>query len=826
MRFSVRRMHQSTKAELPYNSLLQSCVDRKSISDGKQLHAHLLKSGTDIKNVFLNNNLVVMYTKCGAIEDARQVFEKMAVRNEFSWTAIIEGYARQEYPMQALALFYQMQKAGAHPDHFIFPIVIKVCAGLEALHQGKEIHDYLIKTGFESNVFSGSALVNMYAKCGELEDARQVFDKMPERNVVGWNALIAGYAQNGYGDQAIEFFEKMQLEGIKPNVISWNAIIAGHVQNDHGKEALKLFRQMQLAGVEANSVTMASVLPAYASFASVKEIHDYIMRCGLGINAFVGSALIGVYVKCGSVEHARHVFDKMSQRDVVSWNAMITGYAQSGQVDEALNLFHQMQLAGLKPDLITWNAMIDGYARNGYSSEALKFFQEMQWAGFKADLITWNMIIARYAQNGHGDEALKLFQQMQSEGVKPNVKSWTALIAGYSQNGERDKALKLFCQMQLAGVKPNSVTIASILPACANLAGLQLGKEIHAYAIRNGFESDLFVGSAIVDMYAKCGNIANARQVFHKMSQRNVVTWNAMISGYAMHGHGENALRLFYQMKEAGVKPDHVTFTGVLSACSHAGLVDEGWQYFAHMNRDYGIIPSMEHYACLVDLLGRAGLLDEAQEFINKMPLKPDACVWGALLGACRVHCNVELGERVAEYLFEFEPQNAGNYVLLSNIYASAGRWEDVLNVRNMMNNRGLKKEPGCSWIEVNNRVHAFLTGDKSHPQSQKIYAMLQSLAGQMEEAGYVADTSFVLWDVEEKEHILCGHSERLAIAFGLVNTCPRTSIRVIKNLRVCGDCHTATKFISKIVGREIFVRDTNRFHHFKNGLCSCGDYW
>nr|ADE77588.1 unknown [Picea sitchensis] len=312
------------------------------------------------------------------------------------------------------------------------------------------------------------------------------------------------------------------------------------------------------------------------------------------------------------------------------------------------------------------------------------------------------------------------------------------------------------------------------------------------------------------------------------MSNKNVVSWNAMIVGYGMHGHGEDALVLFTQMQQRGVKPNEITFISVLSACSHAGLVDEGWKCYNCMTLDYAITPTVEHYACMVDLLGRAGHLNEAWDFIEKMPIEPGASVWGAFLGSCRIHCNIELGERVAELLLNLDPDNAGYYVLLSNIYAAAGRWDDVAKVRKMMKEKDVKKSPGCSLIEVNNKLHSFVVGDISHPQTEAIYAMLETLARQMEAVGYVPCTDFVLHDVEEeiKENMLFAHSEKLAIAFGLISTRSGTSIRITKNLRVCGDCHSATKFISKIVKREIIMRDLNRFHHFKDGLCSCGDYW
>eukprot|EP01018_Ginkgo_biloba_P002445 Gb_38364 [translate_table: standard] len=879
-----------------YASLLHVCASTKSLVEGKQIHARMLKCGLD-ESTFLGVKLVSMYCKCGSVMDARLVFDNLPSRELFSWTSMIGGYVSQGHFEDTLTFFYEMQRLGIKPDNFIFPSVLKACASLATLQQGKEIHNYILRNGFESDVVVANALIDMYSKCRRIENAHQLFDKMSERDIISWNTMISCYMQNGCGNEALSLLHQMQLAGIKPNVITWNAIIAAYGQNGQDYEALGFFSQMQLSEVKPNSVTLVSVLPSCANLAAVeqgKEIHAYIIRSGVELDIFIGSALVDMYAKCGNLRDARQLFDKMPQRNDVLWNVMISGYAQNGHGEEALELFHHMQLSGLNPSVVTWNGLISGCTQSARDEDALELFHQMLLAkvkpdsftfgsvitacssladleqgkeihsriirsGFETDVfagsalvdmyvkcgstedarrvfeniaqknaVSWNAMIAGYGHNGQGDEALKLFRQMELAGVKPDMISWNALIAGYSQNGQSHEALKLLRQMQYSGFKPNSFTFVTILPACAGLAVLEQGREIHACIIRSAVESDVFVGSALVDMYAKCSSIQDARKVFDKIYQKNVVSWNVMISGYAMHGYGEVALRLFHEMQKAGLKPDDITFTGVLSACSHAGLVDEGWQYFHSISQDYGLTPRMEHYACMVDLLGRAGHLDEAYNFIEKMPLEPDACVWGALLGACRIHCNVELGKCVSEQLFVIEPQNGGNYVLLSNIYAATGRWDDAVKVRKLMKDKRLRKIPGCSWIQVKKRMHAFFVRDKSHSQNKEINAVLESLDGQMKEAGYVPDTNFALHDVEkeEKEYILCGHSERQAIAFGLINTCSGTPIRIIKNLRVCGDCHSAAKFISKIVGREIFMRDASRFHHFKGGLCSCRDYW
>lgn len=464
--------------------------------------------------------------------------------------------------------------------------------------------------------------------------------------------------------------------------------------------------------------------------------------------------------------------------------------------------------------------MITGYLQNGMMEEAWQVFDKMP----ERNLVSWNAMIAGYAQNGKLRVARDLFDLMPQR----NLGSWNSMIVGYAQSGHGEKSFELLFEMQMANVKADQATFASVLSACASLEALEQGKCVHGYIIESGFMSDVSVGNALITMYAKCGCIEDAKSVFDNISKKNYVSCNAMIAAYAQHGYGNEALQLFEQMKQTGMKPNHITFVGVLSACSHAGLVAEGCYYFHSMSRDYCIAPQADHYACMVDLLGRAGHLDEADKLINEMPFNPDAVVLGALLGACRIHMNVNLGERVAERLFELEPLNSSTYVLLSNIYAVAGRWDDVGKVRMIMKARGVIKKAGCSWVKIKNKVHVFQEGDIMHPQMEKIYSALHELERQMREVGYVPDTNFVLHDVEEqqKEQSLSQHSEKLAIAFGLISTPPGTMIRIMKNLRVCGDCHNAIKFISKIVAREIVVRDPKRFHHFKMGFCSCRDYW
>ncbi|PKI52478.1 hypothetical protein CRG98_027050 [Punica granatum] len=391
------------------------------------------------------------------------------------------------------------------------------------------------------------------------------------------------------------------------------------------------------------------------------------------------------------------------------------------------------------------------------------------------------------------------------------------------------EALEVFAKMvKERSVKFNEVTLSTALFACAHLGALRAGKCIHDQAIKMNLEGDVYVGTSVVDMYCKCGRVEKARKAFVRIKQRNVTTWTALIRGYGMHGQARKALEVFYDMIKARVRPNYVTFVSVLNACSHSGLLDEGWHWFNSMLHEYGIEPGIEHYGCIVDLLGRAGHLQRAYDLIQGMKMEPDFVIWGSLLGACRVHKNVELGEVSARKLFELDPDNCGYYVLLCNIYADAERWEDIDRVRGIMKSRGLVKTPGFSLVELRGQVHMFLVGDREHPQHEKVYQFLEEISVRLQEAGHVPNTSSDSHDVEgeEKEMFLRIHSEKLAVAFGIMNSSPGTTVQVIKNLRVCTDCHTVIKLMSRIADREIVVRDSKRFHHFKDGSCSCGDYW
>ncbi|KAF9598609.1 hypothetical protein IFM89_028278 [Coptis chinensis] len=444
--------------------------------------------------------------------------------------------------------------------------------------------------------------------------------------------------------------------------------------------------------------------------------------------------------------------------------------------------------------------------------------------GLDLDCFVLAAAVDMYAKCGAIEDSRKVFDDMP----KRDLVTWTVMIYAFADSGNPNEALLLYDSMMNSGIVPDKVAMVTVVYTCAKLGSMHKASVVHDYIVGKKFSLDVVLGTAMIDMYAKCGSVDTAREIFERMRVKNVVSWSAMIAAYGYHGCGRKALELFPMMLDSGVLPNKITFVSLLYACSHAGLVDEGRQFFSSMWRDFNVKPDVKHYTCVVDLLGRAGKLDEAWELIDRMTVEKDEALWGALLGACRVHSNIGLAERAAESLLQMRPNNSGHFVLLSNIYAKAGRWGDVAKMREIMTHRRLKKIPGWTWIEVDDKIHQFSVGDNSHPHSKKIYEMLRILSKKLEIVGYVPDTSFVLHDVDEelKEEILYTHSEKLAIAFGHICTPEGTPIRITKNLRVCGDCHTFSKLLSTILQREIVVRDANRFHHFKEGACSCGDYW
>ncbi|RWR92790.1 pentatricopeptide repeat-containing protein [Cinnamomum micranthum f. kanehirae] len=692
------------------------------------------------------------------------------------------------------------------PNSSIFSNLLQSCIGSRSLRDARRVHARIIKSQFASEIFIQNRLVDSYAKCGCLDDARKVFDKMPQWNTFSWNSMISAFTKSGFLDEALSLFQAMPDR----DQCSWNSMVSGFAQHDRFEEALEFFSRMHREDFVLNMYAFSSALSACAGLMDLKmglQIHALILKSRFSSDVYMGSALIDMYSKCGSVLDASRVFHGMPERNIVSWNSLITCYEQNGPTNEALELFLYMMKCGIQPDEVTLASVVSACAGLSLIREGLQIHAiVIKSDDFRDDLVLCNALVDMYAKCRRIREARYIFDRMPARDVvsmtsmvngysraasmeaayfifmgttERNVVSWNALIAGYVQNGENKEALELFLLLKRESVFPTHYTFANILCVCANLANLRLGRQAHTHVLKHGFrfesgpESDIFVGNSLVDMYAKCGSVEDGFRVFERMIERDKVSWNAMIMGYAQNGYGNDALALFRRMLMSKEKPDHVTMIGVLCACSHAGLVEEGYSYFCSIREEHGLEPSKDHYTCMVDLLGRAGRLDEAEKFIESMPVQPDSVLWGSLLAACKVHRNIDMGKRAAEKLLQLDPTNSGPYVLLSNMYAEQGKWGEVVRVRKLMRQRGVVKQPGCSWIEVKSQVHVFMVKDKRHPQRKEIYTLLKVLVIQMKQAGYVPDVGAVASEMpfneesQKLEIISQSQSEMLAVAVG-----------------------------------------------------------
>ncbi|KAL2485999.1 Pentatricopeptide repeat-containing protein [Abeliophyllum distichum] len=570
----------------------------------------------------------------GDLNYSERLLSHMHNPNAFSWNIVIRAFIDSQIPLQVFVLYKKMlivnrnSSFSLRPDNYTFPLLFKTCARLLLFYMGHEILGHVLKMGYGIDIFVHNALIHFLVSCGELEAADKVFDENSVRDLVSWNSLINGYVRSGKAKDALRIYKEMEME----------------------------------MDVNPDEVTMIGVVSACAQLEDLKlgrEFRQYIREKGLNMSIPLANALMDMYVKCGDLEEAKTLFDRMEDRTMVSWTTMVVGYARFGYLDAARKLFDEM------PD---------------------------------KDVVPWNALIGAYVQGKSGKEALYLFHEMQG-----------------------------------MNVKPDEVTMVSVLSACAQLGALDVGIWIHNYIEKHNLTLNVALGTALVDMYAKCGNITKALQVFQKIPGRNALTYTAIIGGLALHGDVQDALSIFLEMIDFGLMPDEVTFLGVLSACCHGGLVEQGRKIFSLMSSKFKIAPKLKHYSCMVDLLGRAGFLEEAVELIETMPLKADAVVWGALFFGCRIHKNIELGEKAAVKLLELDPSDSGIYVLLANMYVEANMWHKAREVRKLMRERGVDKTPGCSSIELNGNVYEFIVRDKSHSHSNQIYECLIQLTKQME---------------------------------------------------------------------------------------------
>ncbi|KAK7280127.1 hypothetical protein RJT34_25189 [Clitoria ternatea] len=767
--------------------IIQSAIKSKDPFIGRCIHARIIKHGLSL-GVFLMNNLLNFYAKIGSFSDAHRVFAEMPLKTTFSWNTILSAHA----------------------------------------------------------------------KGGNLEHSCRVFDQIPQPDSVSWTTMIVGYNHLGLFNSAIKMFLNMVSSGISPTQFTFTNVLASCAAThalDVGKKVHSFVVKLGLSGVVPVANSLLNMYAKNGDSVMAKVVFDR-MRLR---DKSTWNTMISMHMQFGRLDLALALFDQMTDPDIVSWNCVITGYCHQGYDIKALETFSSMlRNSSLKPDRYTLgsvlsacanleslklgkqihahlvranvditgavvNALISMYAKSG-AVEIARRTVELTGAS-SLNVIAFTSLLDGYVKTGDINPAREIFDSLECR----DVVAWTAMIVGYAQNGLISDALLLFRSMIREGPKPNNYTLAAVLSMFSNLASLDHGKQLHATAIRLEEVSSVSVVNALITMYSRSGSIKDARKVFKQICfNRNTLTWSSMIIALAQHGLGNEAIELFEKMLKMNLKPDHITYVGVLSACTHVGLVEQGKSYFNLMKNVHNIEVTSSHYACMIDLFGRAGLLEEAYNFIRNMPIEPDGIAWGALLSSCRVHKNVELANVAAEKLLLIDPNNSGAYSALANTLSACGKWDAAAKVRKSMKDRAVKKEQGFSWVQIQNKVHIFGVEDALHPQRDAIYHMISKIWKEIKKMGFIPDTDAVLHDIEleVKERILRHHSEKLAIAFALLNTPEYTTLRIMKNLRVCNDCHSAIKYISMLVGREIIVRDATRFHHFKGGSCSCHDYW
>ncbi|XP_072953553.1 pentatricopeptide repeat-containing protein At2g03380, mitochondrial [Typha angustifolia] len=643
-------------------SLLDSCTNLISL---KKLHGLLVVHGSH-HFLPIQTKLVSSYGSLGDTESARKLFDGIPDPDLYSWKVMLRWYVLNERFDEAIGFYREMRCCLREEDDVVFSLVLKSCIKLLDFDEGKKIHCQIVKIG-DPDCFVLNSLIDMYAKSGDMECAHKVFDQIHDGNVVTWTSIICGYIQNKCAEQGLVLFNEMRRVLVKPSEYTMGSLL-----------------------------TACSMLDALHQG---KWIHGCVIKYGFGLNSYVGTAILDMYVKCGKFIDARHIFDGLYNADIVAWTAMIVGYTQKGLPLEALRLFSDKKWSTMVPNSVTIASVLSASAQ----LQNLNLGRSIHMLGIKLGVeefaVVMNALVDMYAKCCAISEASRIFKRIE----KKDIVTWNSMIAGYSQNDLGYQALLLFNQMMSYGCSPDAITVVSALSACASLGALHIGSSFHVYAVKHFLLSNIYISTALLNFYNKCGDAISARKVFDEMSDHNTVSWCAMLDGYGVQGDSISYLDLFNKMLKEELQPNDVTFTSILSTCSHTGLICEGKKYFDSMTHHYNIVPSMKHYACMVDMLARAGELEEALQFIEKMPMQADFSVWGAFIHGCRLHSRLELGEVAIRRMMELQPETPDYYVLMSNLYTSFGRWSEALAVRGLMKGRGLVKLPGCSSVGMEN---------------------------------------------------------------------------------------------------------------------------
>ncbi|KAG8375375.1 hypothetical protein BUALT_Bualt10G0093500 [Buddleja alternifolia] len=691
----MRTLHLLTETALP------------TLAKAAAAHCQAIKLSL-ITDTYTSNNLINGYTKCKELNTALKVFDEMTHRDTASWNTIITGYVNSGNFFSALEVLKSMKRFGFLFDGYTFGSMLKGIGMGGGLMYGQQVHTDVVKMGFDDNVYAASALLDMYAKCGVVEDANKVFKYMQGRNTVSWNALIAGYAEKGDFKRCIDLFSCMEMESVRVD--------------------------------DATFAPLLTLLDDVELYELTRQLHGKIMKRGLEHENTVLNATITAYAECACIEDAKRVFDTAEgYRDLVTWNSMLAAYLEHNLEECGFDIFLEMVRLRLDLDAYSYSSIISASFGDAQQNLGKSLHCLVIKRGLEVLTQVSNALISMYLKFNRRsvEDALKIFENVD---VKDHV-SWNTILTGLSQNGHSENALRLFRQMHHNYLTIDQYAFAAVLRSCSDLATLQLGQQIHVLVVKSGLKGNEYVASALIFMYSKCGIIEDAWNSFDASYKDSSVTWNSIMFAYAQHGQGKVALDLFYLMRERHVKLDHITFVAALTACSHIGLVKEGLDFLKSMETEYGIPPRMENYACAIDLLGRAGRLMEAKELIDEMPFEPDVMVWKTLLGACRACGDIQLATHVASHLLELDPGDHCTYVLLSDMYGHLKRWDEKASVKSLMRDKGVKKVPGWSWIELQKDVHAFNADDHSHPNCREIYQALRDLTSEIKNS----ENAFIL---------------------------------------------------------------------------------
>ncbi|KAK9067068.1 hypothetical protein SSX86_014392 [Deinandra increscens subsp. villosa] len=804
-----------------HTNLLHLAVQNGDNQLAMSIHASILKLQDNASYLF--NALILAYFKLGLAGHAYKVFSSVNDPDVVTYTSMVSWFAKSNQEVEAVNFFFEMRRLGVQPNEYSFVAILTACGRVLDLELGCQVHSLAVKMGCVDDTYVSNAFMGFYSKCGCLDCVLKVFDEMPQRDIS-----------------------------------SWNTVISGLVKKYEYETALELFRDLlQADGIQVDRFTLSTVLTACSENAVIlggREVHAYALKFGLENNLSVGNALIGFYSKWGSIKDVVSLFDTMPVKDVITWTQMISVYMESGLVEVAEKVFDEMP----ERNCFSYNSLLQGFCQNGVPVRALCMFCRMMEEGVELDDFSLTIIlnacglladknvseqihgfvlkcgfgftdriesalIDMFSKCGRMNDAEEMFESL----IQPSSIIWTSMICGYARNELPYKALSLFFEGQAEQhILIDEVVSTTVFGVCATLGFDRIGEQIHSNAFKLDLFHDIKVGNALIGMYSKCGNMTASIKVFNNMKRHDIVSWNSLMGGYIFHKQGDNALDLWEDMKRKNINPDSITTLLIISAYTHTAsdMVNECYTFFHSMKTVYNIEPDSNHYASLVSVFGKWGLLEEAENIIMKMPYEPNPFIWKALLDNCRVHMNTVIGKKAAKEILAKKPNDPSSYILVSNLYSASGRWHCSETTREEMREKGFQKRPGKSWIIHENKVHSFYARDKSHARSKDIYSAIDILVLECLKAGYTPDTSFVLHEVEEhqKRDFLYYHSAKLAVTYGLLMTKGRMPVRVMKNILLCGDCHSFFKYVSIVSKREIHIRDASGFHCFANGECTC----